>query len=79
MTNGNGSEARMDRIERALERLAERHETLTERHEKLTERHEALAQTVEIIAGMQRDTLEAINTLARIAESHERRSDDLEG
>ena len=71
MSNGNGSEGRMDRVERALERLAER--------------HEALAQTVEIIAGMQRQNetvvaqaLDAINRLARIAESHERRIDGLE-
>lgn len=62
---------RMDRIERDLERL--------------TERHEALTQTVEIVAGMQRkneelmaQTLEAINSLARIAQSHDRRLDDLE-
>ena len=62
---------RLDRIERDLERLKERHEALT--------------GTVEIIAGMQRknetlmaQAIEAINGLARIAQSHERRLDDLE-
>jgi hypothetical protein len=68
----------MDRVERTLDRL--------------TERHAALAQTVEIIAGKQREnevrhgknevllaqTIEAIHSLARIAESHERRLNDLE-
>jgi hypothetical protein len=56
----------MDRLERDLERLKDRHEALT--------------QTVEIIAGMQRknetlmaQTIEAINTLANIANSHEKR------
>ena len=61
----------MDRIEIGLERLKERHEALT--------------GTVEIVAGMQRknellmaQALEAINSLARIATSHERRLDRLE-
>jgi len=67
--------------------------TIDERLEKLTERHEALAQTVEIIAGMQKDNerrfaetdrrigqvLEAITQLGHIAESHDRRLDNLEG
>jgi len=51
----------------------------------VTERHEALSQTVEIIAGMQRENevlmaqaIEAINSLAPIAQSHERPLDDLE-
>jgi len=62
---------RLDRIEADLERLKERHEALT--------------QTVEMIAGMQTknellmaQAIEAINGLARIAESHERRLDNLE-
>jgi phage shock protein A len=66
----NGSD-RMERIETDLERIKERHEALT--------------QTVEIIAGMQRknevlmaQALEAINSLASIAASHERRLDHLE-
>ncbi|MFN0170384.1 MAG: hypothetical protein ACKV22_28525 [Bryobacteraceae bacterium] len=68
MTNGD----RLDRIEAGLE--------------KLKDRHEALTQTVEIIAGMQRknevlmaQALEAINGLARIAQAHERRLDQIEG
>jgi flagellar biosynthesis/type III secretory pathway chaperone len=62
---------RLDRIEVDLERLKERHEALT--------------RTVEIIAGMQHknetlmaQAIEAINGLARIAESHQRRPDGLE-
>jgi len=57
--------------------------------EKLKERHEALTQTVEIIAAMQKETdrrfgermgqvLEAITQLGHIAESHDRRLDNLE-
>ena len=64
----------------------ERQESFDRRIDRLTERHEALSQTVEIIAGMQRknevliaETLEAINSLARIALAHEHRLDDLEG
>jgi hypothetical protein len=60
--------------------------TFEEGLEKLKERHEALSQTVEIIAGMQRkneermgEVMEAINSLARIAEAHERRISGLEG
>jgi flagellar biosynthesis/type III secretory pathway chaperone len=71
VTNGHADD-RMDRLERDLERLKDRHEALT--------------QTVEIIAGMQRknetlmaQTLEAINALANIASSHERRLGRLEG
>ncbi len=66
--------------------------TIDERLEKLTERHEALAQSLEIVAGMQREneksiaqlttlmgqSLQSINQLARIAEAHEQRIDDLE-
>jgi flagellar biosynthesis/type III secretory pathway chaperone len=60
--------------------------TIDERLEKLTERHEALTQTVQVIADMQRknevlmaQALEAINSLARIAQAHEHRIDRLEG
>jgi hypothetical protein len=65
---------------------------IDERLEKLTERHEALTQAVEIIAGMQRENerqigdvtsrlgqvVDAIGRLARIAEIHEQRLDDLD-
>jgi hypothetical protein len=60
--------------------------TIDERLERLIERHEALTQTVEILS---RDidalktiavtSLESINALARIAESHEGRISKLEG
>jgi len=70
-----------------------RQEEHDRRLSRLDERHEALTQTVELIAQMQRESevrqhqnetlmaqaLEAINSLARIAQSHERRLEDLEG
>jgi hypothetical protein len=59
--------------------------TFEERLDKLTERHEALTQTVGIIAGMQRENEKMIgqlgrfiDSLARIAEVHERRIEGLE-
>ncbi|MDZ4801461.1 MAG: hypothetical protein SGI92_25160 [Bryobacteraceae bacterium] len=59
--------------------------TVDERLDRLTERHEALTQTVEIIAGMQRENEKMIgqlgqfiDSLARIAQAHERRIDHLE-
>lgn len=80
----NGQE-RMDRIDAVLKDVAVR-------LDRLTEKHEALSESLEIIAGMQRDNetrqqknevmlaqvIEAIHSLARIAESHERRLDGLE-
>jgi hypothetical protein len=60
--------------------------TIDERIERLTERHEALAQTVESITLDIRDlkdiaakSLDSVNALLRIAESHERRITNLEG
>ena len=67
--------------------------TIDQRLDRLTERHEALTQTVEIIAGMQRENevlhqkneillghvMESIDSLARIAQAHERRISHLEG
>jgi len=60
--------------------------TIDQRLDRLTERHEALTQTVQIIAGMQRKNevlwthvMESIDSLARIAHSHERRISHLEG
>jgi uncharacterized phage-like protein YoqJ len=58
--------------------------SIDERLERLTERHEALTQTVELMAHQQREwqeknqilmaqVLESIDSLARIAQSHERR------
>jgi len=60
---------------------------IDQRLDRLTERHEALTQTVEIIAGMQKNNeeahqknevllarvVESIESLARIAHSHEQR------
>jgi uncharacterized protein (DUF342 family) len=71
----------------------ERLDRLTEPMEKLEERHQALTQSLESLAGMQREndrrwaktdgrfaeTLQFINQLARIAETHEHRLDHLEG
>lgn len=89
MTNGSD---RMDRIEAALQRITERHEALAQtveiiaamqrEGEKRVARLETLmGQTIE--AQRKNETLmgqalEAINSLARIAQSHERRLDDLE-
>jgi archaellum component FlaC len=60
--------------------------TIDERIERLTERHEALAQTVESLGIDIRDlkevaakSLDSVNALLRIAESHERRITSLEG
>ncbi len=76
---------RMDRIERDLERLTERHEALTQtveliagmqRENELSIRRliEAQQKNEKLMA----QSLEAINGLARIAQSHDRRLDDLE-
>jgi len=60
--------------------------TIEQRLERLAERHEALTQTVEIIAAMQRENerlagrvIRVIEKLSKIAESHERRLNNLEG
>jgi len=90
MTNGN--ESRLDRVEHLLDRLAEQNDAANRRMDRMEERHQALSETVEIIAGMQRENeaihrkneelmtraLEAIHSLARIAEAHEHRLDNLE-
>lgn len=59
--------------------------TFEEGLERLKERHEALTQTVELVAGMQRENEKMIaqlgqfiDSLARIAQSHERRIERLE-
>ena len=52
MTNGNGSNERMDRIERTLDQITEIQRRTDERLDRITERHEALAQTVEILGGI---------------------------
>jgi len=63
----------------------DRLDRIDERLDRLTERHEALTHSVELLAGMQQknevlmaQVLEAINGLARIAQAHERRLDNLE-
>jgi hypothetical protein len=66
--------------------------TIDERLDRLTERHEALTQTVELSVHLHRENeeaikknqallagvIESIDSLARIAHSHERRISDLE-
>jgi len=60
--------------------------TFEERLDAIAARHEAIAQTVELnghqltelIAIVSKDT-ENIRALARVAEAHERRIEDLEG
>jgi flagellar biosynthesis/type III secretory pathway chaperone len=58
---------------------------IDERLDRLTERHEALTQTVELLAQSQQknevlmaQVLESINSLARIAHTHEQRISNLE-
>lgn len=67
--------------------------TIDERLEKMVERHEALAQSVELLAGMQKNTEQqaqallasmqslsgAMTKLVAVVESHERRIQGLEG
>jgi hypothetical protein len=76
----------MDRIERALDRFTERHEALTQSVELLKGLHEAQesrTSTIEALlhtaAGQISESAEHINTLARIAASHDRRLKGLEG
>ena len=83
----------LDDLAQQQKTLLGRHEALVERHEALTQTveiiagmqrageermammEEQIAKTHTLIA----QSLEAINALARIAESHERRLGDLEG
>ena len=73
-------------IDERLEALTQTVELMAAVQREGIQRHEALNQTVEIIAGMQRknetllaEVIESINSLARIAQAHERRLDRLEG
>ena len=86
MTNGddnNGWRERADSMDRRLDRLTERHESLTQSvelmHRDWEERWKKMDDTQarnEVLIGQ---ALEAINSLARIAQSHERRLDNMEG
>ena len=83
---------RLDRIDERLDRLTERHEALTHTvellagmHQDLVSKHQDLASKHLDLARMQQknealmaQVLEAINSLARIAQAHERRLEDLE-
>ena len=67
--------------------------TIDERLDRLTERHEALTQTVELLGHLHRkneealeknqvlmaQVIESINSLPRIAHTHEQRLSNLEG
>jgi prefoldin subunit 5 len=81
---GNGHD-RMDRIEADLERLKERHEALTQTVEIIAgmQRENETSIRGLLQAQQKNETLlaqviEAVNSLARIAASHERRLDHLE-
>ncbi|MBK5292612.1 MAG: hypothetical protein JJE04_13160 [Acidobacteriia bacterium] len=67
---GNGD--RMDRFERGLEHLLETQAGQQTTIDKILEAQ----RKNEVLMGQ---ALEAINSLARIAQSHERRPDDMEG
>jgi len=93
VTNGNESSDRLARIDATLDRVAAGLDRLTERHEALSQTVELIAgmqaeneKRIAAIAGMQvkneklmGDALEAIHSLARIAQAHEQRLDNLEG
>jgi prefoldin subunit 5 len=76
---------RMDRIERALETLTERHEALTQSVELIAGMQRenessigGLLQAQQKNETLLAQVIEAVNSLARIAASHERRLDHLE-
>ena len=71
MSNGNGhDESRMDRFERGLEHLLETQAGQQTAIDKILEAQ----RKNEALMGQ---ALEAINSLARIAQSHEKRIEDL--
>jgi prefoldin subunit 5 len=76
---------RMDRIERALETLTERHQALTQSVELIAGMQRENETSIGGLLQAQRknetllaQVIEAVNSLARIATSHERRLDHLE-
>jgi hypothetical protein len=71
MSESNGSTDRMDRFERGLEHLLE-----TQAGQQTTIDKILQAQRKNEV--MMAQALEAINSLARIAQSHEKRIEDLE-
>ena len=79
-------ESRMDRIERALEALAASNEVqrvnIESLHSSVSELHQSAqrhdAQIAALIEASRQDG-ENIRALARIAEMHQRRIEDLEG
>ena len=86
MSQPNGNESRLDRIERLLESLAQRqevqHVNIESLHASASELHSASqnheAALTQLVNAATRDG-ENIAALARIAEAHERRLTDLEG
>ena len=86
MSEPNGTETRLDRIERILEALAERqqvqHANIESLHANIHELFESSqkhdSRIAALIAAVEADGGN-IRALARIAESHERRLEDLEG
>ncbi len=86
MSQPNGNENRLDRIERLLESLAQRqevqHVNIESLHASASELHAASqrheAAIAQLIEAATRDGAN-IAALARIAEAHERRLTDLEG
>jgi hypothetical protein len=76
---------RMDRIETGLERLTERHEALTQTVELIAGMQRENETSIGGLIQAQRknetllaQVIEAVNSLANIAASHERRLDHLE-
>ena len=73
--NGQYDPSRLDRIEAGLERLTERQQALAESVEILTRDVQDMSKEMRSRFA---ETLGFINPLAHVAETHERRLDDLE-
>lgn len=86
MPDPNASAARFERIEATLERIDARIEAITHSVELLSLMQQASERKIDRLAEAQlkteqlmAHTIEAINSLARIAQSHQDRLDKLEG
>jgi hypothetical protein len=84
--DSNGWRERAADFDRRLDRLAERHQALSETVEIIAGMQRVNDEQIGELIKAQRkneillaEVIEAINSLGRIAQSHEKRIDDLEG
>jgi hypothetical protein len=77
--NGNGSNERMDRVERALERIAERHEALAQTVEILGHGMEELRAAQKVTEQRMAELVTMMTRLGNIVIRHEERLDALDG